>query len=98
MAADYEELEKNREGYYCLAIAVMCNCTVEKAIAIYENRTTWITDDIVDEMIYMRRVEKLSLRKMVEIYGISKSQILSYIRASDLKKLELEANSDDSLS
>lgn len=95
MVASYEELAENREGYYCLAIALFHNCTVEKAIAIYENQSSWITDDIVDEIIRMRKIEKLSLRQLVEIYGISKSQILAYIKAAELKRIGVAPVSGD---
>lgn len=79
--------EKTREGYYCLAIALFLGCTVEKAIALYEDESVWVTDDILDEMVQMREVEGLSLRQMARIYGLSKTQLLYYLNMAELRKI-----------
>lgn len=88
MADEYLD-DKTREGYYCLAIALFNGCTVEKAIALYEGSSVWVTDDILDEMVRMHTVENMSVRDMARIYGISKTQVLYYLKASELRKLGL---------
>lgn len=87
MVSKADELEQYKDGYYCLAIALFHGCTVEKAIALYEDRSYWVTDDIIAEMKHMREVEKLSLRQMASVYGISKSQVVYYLKLADLRKL-----------
>jgi hypothetical protein len=75
-----------RDGWYCLLIAILQDCTVEKAIALYENRSAWITPDLIEEMKRVR--EYTSLSEMEEMYGMSKSQLLQYLKGAhrDRKK------------
>lgn len=87
--------EKTRDGYYCLAIALFTGCTVEKAIALYENESVWVTDDILDEMVHMREVEGLSLQQMARIYGLSKTQLLYYLNTAELRKLGIRPSVKD---
>ena len=89
------DTDLTRDGYYCLAIALLYGCTVEKAIALYENNTCWITDDIIEEMRRMREVEGMSLRQMADIYGISKIRVLQYLRRGDMSKIGLDPMEND---
>ena len=70
--------DKVKDGYYCLAIAIINGCTPEKAFAIYENRSHWITQDIVLEMRRMHR--EFSISQLAEIYGIDRSQVVQSLR------------------
>lgn len=79
------------DGYYCLAIAIIRGCTVEKAIALYEHRQAWITQDIIDEMREMRKHK--TLREMTEIYCMKKPQIIEYVRGKG-EKLGSEDDND----
>lgn len=83
-----------RDGYYCLAIAMFAGCTVEKAIALYENDNIWITDDIIDEMICLREKHGLTIQQLANIYGLSKTQMLHYIKLADLRKLGIPVCKD----
>lgn len=70
--------EKIRDGYYCLAIAILRGCTLEKAVALYEHRAQWITPEMVEEMREMRK--QTTLREMCAIYGMKKPQVIEYVR------------------
>jgi hypothetical protein len=70
--------ERVKEGYYCLAIAIIKGCTPEKARALFDNRAHWITQDIILEMREMHRY--YSITKLAEIYGIDRSQVVQYLR------------------
>ena len=67
-----------KDGYYCLAIALMRGCTPEKARALYEGKPHWITKDIILEMREMHK--EFSISQLAEIYGIDRSQMVQYLR------------------
>lgn len=75
--------EEIRDGYYCLAIAIIQKCTLEKAVALYEHRQTWITPEFIEEMREMRKHK--TLREMTYIYGMQKPQIIEYVRGKGEK-------------
>ena len=74
-------MDEVRDGYYCLLIALLKGCTVEKAIAMYENRQMWITPEFIEEMAVMRKTH--TLKEMSEIYGMQKPQIIEYLRKGE---------------
>lgn len=70
--------ERVRDAYYCLAIALIKDCTVEKAIALYEGHSVWITDEIIEEMIEMSKEMKVS--EIAEIYRLDPHQVRFYLK------------------
>ena len=93
---DKETMEARiRDGYYCLAIALFTGCTVEKAIALYDdNESAWITEDIIDEMIRLREGYGLTVQQLAEVYGLSKTQMLHYLKLADLRRLGIAGCGD----
>ena len=90
---DKETVESRiRDGYYCLAIALFTGCTVEKAIALYDNDCIWITDDIIDEMTRLREDYGLTVQQLADIYGLSKTQMLHYLKLADLRKFGISVS------
>lgn len=67
-----------RNGYYCLAIAIIKGCSIEKAIALYEGRTMWITPDIISEMIELNKEFKIS--EIAEMYNLDPHQVRFYLK------------------
>ena len=67
-----------RNGYYCLAIAIIKGCSIEKAIALYEGRTMWITPDIISEMIELNKEFKIS--EISEMYSLDPHQVRFYLK------------------
>ena len=67
-----------RNGYYCLAIAIIKGCSIEKAIALYEGRTMWITPDIISEMIELNKEFKIS--EIAEMYRLDPHQVRFYLK------------------
>ena len=72
------QLEGVRDGYYILAIALLRNCSLEKAQALYEGRTTWVTPEIIQEMIELNKHFKIS--EIAEMYCIDPHQVRFYLK------------------
>ena len=67
-----------RDGYYTLAIAIVKNCSLEKAQALYEGRTMWITPEIISEMIELNKEFKIS--EIAEMYCLDPHQVRFYLK------------------
>ena len=67
-----------RDGYYCLAIAIIRNCSLEKAKALYEGRTVWVTPEMVDEMIELNKEYKIS--EIADMYCLDPRQVRLYLK------------------
>ena len=67
-----------RDGYYILAIAILRNCTLEKAQALYEGRTIWVTPEIIQEMIELNKEYKIS--EIAEMYCMDPHQVRFYLK------------------
>lgn len=72
------QLEGMRDGYYILAIAILRNCSLEKAQALYEGRTTWVTPEIIQEMIELNKHFKIS--EIAEMYCMDPHQVRFYLK------------------
>ena len=94
------QLEGMRDGYYILAIAILRNCSLEKAQALYEGRTIWVTPEIIQEMIELNKKFKIS--EIAEMYCMDPHQVRFYLKRAGAfvptrKKRDTSAtsNSDD---
>ena len=67
-----------RDGYYCLAIAILRNCSLEKAQALYEGRQIWVTPEIISEMINLNKEFKIS--EIAEMYCMDPHQVRFYLK------------------
>lgn len=70
--------ESIRDGYYCLAIALIKNCSLEKAQALYEGRQIWVTPEIISEMIELNKEFKIS--EIAEMYCMDPHQVRFYLK------------------
>ncbi len=69
--------ERIRDGYYCLIIAILKGCPMEKAQALYEGRAVWVTPDLVDEMVTLYQTMPVS--QIAEIYSMKPQQVRVYL-------------------
>lgn len=67
-----------RDGYYCLAIAIIKNCSIEKAQALYEGRTVWVTPEIISEMAAMQKDFRIG--EIADMYCMDPHQIRFYLK------------------
>ena len=67
-----------RDGYYCLAIAILRNCSLEKAKALYEGHTVWVTPEMISEMIALNKRYKIS--EIAEMYCLDPHQVRLYLK------------------
>lgn len=70
--------ENIRDGYYCLAIAIIKNCSLEKAQALYEGRRVWVTPEIISEMVALNKDFKVS--EIAEMYCMDPHQVRLYLK------------------
>ena len=71
--------EEFKDVTYIFLIAVLMQCPLEKAKALYEGRKVWVSPSLVEEMAEMRK-EGMKLQEIAELYGLKRQQVGEFLQ------------------
>jgi len=87
--------EEFKDVTYIFLIALLMQCPLEKAKALYEGRKVWVSPSLVDEMAAMRK-EGMKLQEIAELYGLKRQQVGEFLQQHKEREAKKEKRDEDS--